>query len=216
KKELRQLLLTHAYAQPKGLHRADEYVRLLELFSGTGAPPSSVTLQHHFSGQDHIAVNINSEASSRRLTVNKAVELINEVRTRLGQRIILVGAPKEKDFVETVLVRLGDRAGIENAAGKTNLKGLSEILATARLVISTDSGPAHLANALGTPTIVLFGAGNEAHTAPYNKDRRQVVRLGELSCEPCQKNVCVRFGTPQCLERLNSGAIADLAKQAIN
>ena len=76
-------------------------------------------------------------------------------------------------------------------------------------MLSTDSGPAHLANALGTHTVVLFGAGNEKNTAPYNKEKRSILRLGQLSCEPCEKNVCVRFGTPQCLEQLSSVRIID-------
>jgi len=79
-------------------------------------------------------------------------------------------------------------------------------------MLTTDSGPAHLANALGTPTIVLFGAGKEENTAPYNKPLRNIVRLGQLSCEPCEKNICVRYKTPQCLERLDSKRIVELIK----
>ena len=105
---------------------------------------------------------------------------------------------------------------IVNIAGKTVLPELCRFLASARLMISTDSGPAHLANALGTETIVLFGAGNEVHTAPFNKDLCTVIRLGELSCEPCEKNTCVRFATPQCLERLSSLKIAETALSKLN
>jgi heptosyltransferase-2 len=73
-----------------------------------------------------------------------------------------------------------------------------------------------LANALGTHTIVLFGAGKESNTAPYNKELRNIIRLGELSCEPCEKNVCVRYGIPQCLERLDSNRIIETAKLHLN
>jgi heptosyltransferase II len=83
-------------------------------------------------------------------------------------------------------------------------------------MVSTDSGPAHLANALGTHTIVLFGAGKESNTAPYNKELRNIIRLGELSCEPCEKNVCVRYGIPQCLERLDTNRIIEAAKLHLN
>jgi ADP-heptose:LPS heptosyltransferase len=160
-------------------------------------------------------VNINSEAESRRLTVHKAVELINTLRASIEERIILVGAPKEKAFVDGVFHSLTNTADIENRAGATSLKELSGLLASARLMLSTDSGPAHLANALGTQTLVLFGAGNEKHTAPSRQDLLQVIRLGELSCEPCQKNVCIRFGTPQCLERLDTTLIVDNAKRQL-
>jgi len=54
---------------------------------------------------------------------------------------------------------------------------------------------------------VLFGAGNENETTPYNQNLRTIIRLNQLSCEPCEKNVCVRYGIPQCLEQLNSPMI---------
>src|SRR5205085_1126809 len=121
----------------------------------------------------------------RRLTTNKAVEFINAIRVKTGNRIVLIGACKEKDFVESVLYNLNNSENIESVAGKTSLPQLVEILASAQLMFTTDSGPAHLANALGTHTIVLFGAGRENNTAPYNMELRTIFRLGQLPCEPC-------------------------------
>jgi heptosyltransferase II len=128
----------------------------------------------------------------------------------------LIGAPKEKDFVASVLSQLPHREGIESLAGKTSLPQLAELLATASVMLTTDSGPAHLSNALGTQTVVLFGAGDETHTAPYNGHLRTVIRLGQLSCEPCEKNICVRYGVPQCLERLDSMDIIQKVKQHLS
>ena len=109
--------------------------------------------------------------------------------------------------------RLSTQDNIESVAGKTSLAGLAEQLASARVVLTTDSGPAHLSNALGTQTVVLFGAGNEANTAPYNKENVQVIRLGQLACEPCTKNVCVRFGTPKCLTLLDTAKILSIVNE---
>lgn len=206
-KEMRQLLLTDSFTKPKGLHRVEEYVHLLESYTGRPHFPINVALQHHYPKEDYVVVNINSEASSRRLTVAKAVELIDTLASHIQQGIVMIGAPKEKEFIDAVVSNLRV-SFVENLAGRTDLNELIARLAGARVVLSTDSGPAHLANALGTKTVVLFGAGNENNTAPYNKSLLQVIRLGQLSCEPCQKNVCVRFETPQCLERLDSRLIA--------
>ena len=216
KKELRQILLTDAYSKPQGLHRAEEYIQLIELFTGKQAKPADVSLQHQFPKKNYVVVNINSEASSRRLTVGKAVELLNLLRNSIEQKIILISAPKEKEFVDSVLMQLDNSFNIENLAGKTSLLQLAEMLASAQLMLTTDSGPAHLANALGTHTIVLFGAGKEINTAPYNKDLRNIIRLGQLSCEPCKKNICVRYGIPQCLERLDSNRIIETVKLHLN
>ncbi len=73
-------------------------------------------------------------------------------------------------------------------------------------MLTTDSGPAHVANALGTPAIVLFGAGNENNTAPYNNNKK-IIRLNKLSCEPCLKNRCKLYEVPQCLQQLDTGFI---------
>jgi heptosyltransferase II len=216
KKELRTILLTHAYNKENSLHRVEEYVGLLRKFAGKPVGAIHVSLQHQFQRKDHVVVNINSEASSRRLTTGKAIELLNTIRSSIDNKIVLIGAPKEKEFVESVLHQLHDKSNVESVAGKTNLPQLIEVLATAKAMLTTDSGPAHLSNALGTPTIVLFGAGNENNTAPYSKELRKIIRLGELSCEPCTKNVCVRYGVPQCLERLNSIKIAEELKGAVN
>jgi lipopolysaccharide heptosyltransferase II len=216
KNELRQVLLTDAYSKPVGMHRVDEYIRLIELFTNKSMAPADVSLHHQFHKEDYVVVNINSEASSRRLTVAKAVEVLNLLRNSIEQKIVLIGAPKEKEFVDAVLEQLKDRPSIENLAGKTSLLQLAEVLASAKLMLTTDSGPAHLANALGTHTIVLFGAGKESNTAPYNKNLRNIIRLGQLSCEPCEKNSCIRYGVPQCLERLDSNRIIETVKLHLN
>ena len=212
KKEMRQVLLTHSYKKPVGLHRAEEYTRLLEYFTGTAASTPDVRLHHNFTKKDYVVVNVNSEASSRRLTVEKAAELINTLKHHSPSRIVLVGAKKEKEFVDKVFHQTGIDS-IENLAGETSLVQLATILASAKLVVTTDSGPAHLANALGTQTIVLFGAGREENTAPYRKEYCTTIRLGELPCEPCQKNICVVYGIPQCLERLDSMQIVQTAQK---
>ena len=215
KKELRSLLLTHAYTKPQQLHRVEEYVALLELFTKQKAGKPQVALHHPFEKKTHFVVNINSEASSRRLTVSKAVEELNVLRRSCSNPIALIGAPKEKSFVDEVYQQLEVKEGIENLAGKTSLSSLIEWLASAQLMLTTDSGPAHLANALGTHTVVLFGAGNESNTAPYNSEKNTVIRLNKLSCEPCLKNVCVRYQVPQCLQQLDTEMIVRKALDAI-
>jgi heptosyltransferase II len=215
KKELRNFLFTHAYTKPSGLHRVAIYKALLESYTGIKMPDSPIQLHHAFPKGDYMVVNINSEASSRRLTEEKAVELLTLLGQAVRQKVILIGAPKEVPFVHGVLKKL-PYMHIESRAGKTDLPQLAQLLASAKLLLSTDSGPAHLANALGNHTIVLFGAGNERETAPYNNDLRTIIRLGQLSCEPCERNICVRYGTPQCLERLDSMQIVEEVMMQLN
>ena len=211
KSDLRQFMLTHTFVKSRNKHRLENYLELIENFTGVPCQKPETQFSHSFSKNHKVVININSEASSRRLTEAKAVDFITSMRNRISNEIVLVGGPSEKDFVTAVYNKLPEQEGIINSAGNTSLAELVEILASASLMLTTDSGPAHLSNALGTPTVVLFGAGRESHTAPYNAQFADIVRLGELSCEPCEKNTCRRFDTPQCLERLHVGSIINLA-----
>jgi ADP-heptose:LPS heptosyltransferase len=80
-------------------------------------------------------------------------------------------------------------------------------MATSKAVLTTDSGPAHIASATGVSTVVLFGAGNENNTSPYNKEGLSIIRLGQLPCEPCVKNKCLLYGIPKCMELLDNKLI---------
>jgi lipopolysaccharide heptosyltransferase II len=216
KKELRNVLLTHAYTKRSQLHRVEEYVNLLEQFTRSTIPVPAVELvQPVGERNDTIIVNINSEAVSRRLPVSKAISIINAVRKAVPREIVLVGSPKEKVFVDTVYNSLEDKTGIQNIAGQTNLPQLIQLFGSCSVVLTTDSGPAHVSNALLTHTIVLFGAGNENNTAPYNKDKRTIIRLGKLSCEPCLSNTCKRFGVPECLLQLDENLVAQTIVQLL-
>jgi lipopolysaccharide heptosyltransferase II len=208
KKELRSFLLTDSFVKQKNLHRVEEYINLLQQFYNSSIPVPPVELQlQHAEKKNAVIVNINSEASSRRLPVAKAVSIINALQSRIGEEIILVGSPKEKAFVDEVYALLNNTGNISNYAGKTNLQELIQLLGSCPVMLTTDSGPAHVANALGTHTVVLFGAGNENNTAPYNKENCTVLRSGQPDCAPCVNNTCKLYGSPKCLELLDESII---------
>jgi len=208
KKELRSMLLSNSYQKKKAVHRVEEYIDLLQQFTNTTIkipPVELITLLKD--KRNVVIVNINSEASSRRLPKQKAISIINAIRKNINEEIILVGSTKEKEFVDEVFNSLENKNNISNNAGQTDLTQLLSLLGSCNVMLTTDSGPAHVANALGTYTIVLFGAGNENNTAPYNKLNRTIIRFGQLSCEPCVNNICKIYGTPECLLRLDENII---------
>ena len=216
KKELRAVFLTSAYTKQKELHRVEEYVDLLKQFTKkeVAVPPVQLITDAAAKG-NAVVININSEADSRRLPAAKAISIINAVRSSIDNEIILVGSNKDANFVAEVFNALTNTNNITNKAGKTNLPELLQLFAGSAAVLTTDSGPAHVANALGVHTIVLFGAGNENNTAPYNKNNRSIIRLGQLACEPCVSNTCKIYGVPQCLVRLDENLITNAVKIAL-
>lgn len=205
----RFFLLTNSYKKSKQLHRVDQYINLLNLYHKQNFDSSPLSLNLDYQPTDYIIVNINSEASSRRLPKEKAISIINLLRENTDVKIMLIGSEKEKPFISDVFSSLKNNTGVYNVAGKTSLTELIELISSAKAILTTDSGPAHLSNAIGVPTVVLFGAGNEKNTAPYNATNRTIIRLGKLSCEPCEKNICVRFGIPKCLILLSEQNIVN-------
>jgi lipopolysaccharide heptosyltransferase II len=214
-KEGRFFLLSKSYKKPLNIHRTDEYISLLEQFTDKKIPERSVKLVVKETEPQHntVIVNFNSEAISRRMPVDKGKQLIHTLtNTFKSTKFIVVGSPKEKEYVDELLGSLENKDRIENCAGKTSLEGLCGLMASSKAVLTTDSGPAHLANALSVPTIVLFGAGNELNTAPYNKEYLTVLRAGKLECEPCVRNTCKLYGIPKCMELLDELQIVNSLK----
>ncbi|HSK12296.1 MAG TPA: glycosyltransferase family 9 protein [Phnomibacter sp.] len=216
RKELRSFLMTHTMAKDHSLHRVDQYLQLLRLAGLPMPDRPAVYLQNRsVIKADRIIINVNSEADARRLPVEKAIGILNLLRERTDAELVMVGSPKEVPHVLAVYEGLTNTKGITIMAGKTHMTQLIDLLGTAPVMLTTDSGPMHLANALGVHTVALEGASDERNTAPYNAQRRTLIRSGLLPCEPCVKNVC-RFGTPKCLMNMDDALIADAVVKALN
>ncbi len=208
------------------LHRADEYLALL---SADPAPPAAPPLpapgQASISlrapagpvsaGQPRILLNFNSEAQARRMPLAQAVRLTTAVHEAAPAYALgLLGSAGEAARVAAIHAALPAdvRRVTANLAGTTDLPGLVGQLAGAALLLSTDSGPAHVVHALGVPLLVCFGPGDERETGPYRPGpTAQVLRCpGPVPCGGCRGNRC-RFGdSPPCLMNLDA---ADLAQR---
>jgi lipopolysaccharide heptosyltransferase II len=218
-KEGRFFLLTNNYKKPLNLHRTDEYISLLEQFTGKKISDRVVKLavKQNTSPRNLVVINFNSEAVSRRMPVDKGRHLLNTITNAFKTtKFALVGSAKESAYIAQLSSDIENSDRLENYAGKTNLEGLCNLIASAKAVLTTDSGPAHLANSLSVPTIVLFGAGNEHNTAPYNKQQLTVLRAGKLECEPCVRNTCKLYGIPKCMQLLDEMEIVNALSLYLN
>ncbi len=112
----------------------------------------------------------------------------------LGAELFVSGGPDEQDLVRAVLRGMHAPAQALRTAG---LGELADALREADLLVAADSLPLHLANALGTPVIGLYGPKDPAVTGPYY-DRSRVVRSG-VSCSPCTLRRC---SDTICMRRL--------------
>lgn len=126
-------------------------------------------------------------------------ERFREVTLRLLQhprmRILYFGDQSTAPLVGDICRDLPDR--VINLAGKTNLAELMAYIKLCRVLLTNDSGPMHMAAALGTPPLALFGSTNDVRTGPYGLG--QVIHK-HVECSPCYKRVCpIDF---RCMKRI--------------
>ncbi|MDB4926267.1 glycosyltransferase family 9 protein [Mucilaginibacter sp.] len=211
-------LLTKVCKRPLSAHRVDEYLAILEQFTGKPIINKQVKLDTGAAQPNKLVlINFNSEAESRRMPLDKGKALLNLLtNTFADKKFGLIGSPKDAVFIEQILDGAANIDRVENYTGKTTLATLSNLMAGAKVLLTTDSGPAHLGNSLGVPVIALFGAGNEYNTAPYNKDKLTVLRAGQLNCEPCVRNECKLYGIPKCMELLDEQRIINALSLYLN
>jgi heptosyltransferase-1 len=104
---------------------------------------------------------------SKRWPIERFAELANKISGKFKMPIIAVGTDGEKGLIE----KLTGLAGVPiiNFAGRTNLSELAALLKYAKIVVSNDTGPGHIAAVLGTPLVMMFSWSNPARIAPYGR-----------------------------------------------
>jgi heptosyltransferase-2 len=195
----RRALLTDAVplAAAKGLHRTAVYHLLVtgEMPQGPLVPrlPVSEEQQRRWRlltgarPQRLIGVFPGSNATSRRWDAERFRELVRRLAAE-GNRVVVFGG-----VAETTLTRYVAAESAFDAGGRTDLPLLAAALAGCDILVTNDSGPLHLAAAVGTATVSLWGAGNPAITGPPDETHR-MLRRADLPCVPCVKNTCPRSG----------------------
>jgi len=123
--------------------------------------------------------------------------VIDEVAARGLQPVVIV-APKEKQVLDSVVQQSSAHViGFDDFS----LPEVTALAARARLFVGNDSGIAHMAAAVNTPCVVVFGSSNVAHWRPWTTNQHEVVRE-EMKCQPCHGYFCAEFETPQCILRI--------------
>jgi lipopolysaccharide heptosyltransferase II len=133
---------------------------------------------------------------------------------RLGARVVLVGAPGDGEVADEI-VRVA-QVTVANLTGRTTLPELAALLARCDLLVSGDSGPLHIACAVGTPVVGLYGPTDPEISGPLG--RRAVVLRQPLWCAPCYDASAVadcRFGNPVCMKTLPPVAVLAAARRLL-
>jgi heptosyltransferase-2 len=126
-----------------------------------------------------------------------------------GNWIWVIGGPEEKELAAEIAAN----ADIRDLTGP-DLRNAILALAAATVAVSNDSGLLHVAAALGTPAIGIFGPTSAWHWAPLNPIAAAIETAAELPCRPCHKPVC-RLGHHRCMRDISVDRVAISIRQAI-
>jgi len=103
-----------------------------------------------------------------------------------GAQIILTGSREDFSLVRRITSKM--RLPGINTAGKWGLKELAFLQTQAHVIVVPDSGPMHLAAALGTPVVALFGPTDQTRTGPYGNIHKVIIK--PVECRPCFQRTC--------------------------
>ncbi len=135
-----------------------------------------------------IAINPMAKWKTKLWEPNKFSELASGLQKDLNCRIIFTGSGQDRAIIDEMIKHMGNAAGPVNLAGLTSLKELACLYSRCSVLICTDTGPMHIAAAMGCSVVALFGPTAPLRTGPYGTGHR-VIRSG-IDCSPCFKKEC--------------------------
>jgi heptosyltransferase-2 len=220
--DARRLLLTHPVRCTrtiKAIHQTGYYLKILE---GVGLASGPPTLELHLDPEDRRQadriLDAHGIAPERRLiglnpsaTFGPAKQWFPERYAALGNllhetleaTILIFGGPSDRELGRTISGMMG--APAIDLSGRTRLGEAMALIDRCHAFITNDSGLMHVAAALNTPQVAIFGSTNSTTTSPFS-DSSRIVRV-PIECSPCMKPVCP-LGHMNCMRRVTVEMVA--------
>lgn len=104
---------------------------------------------------------------NKRWPIERFAELAEKISSRFGMQIVATGSQGEREYIEAI--QTGGKTRVISLAGKTTVRELIPLMKRASLVVSNDTGPGHIAAALGVPMVMIFGPTNPGRVCPYKR-----------------------------------------------
>ncbi len=153
-----------------------------------------------------IGINPNSSAVSRRWLKMRFSQLSDILIKKYKVNVVFFGSASEREYVKSIINQMKENP--INLAGEINLREYMAILKSIDLFITNDSGPMHLANAVGTDVIALEGPADIKETGMLNTKSRRIYINKGFPCSPCVKNKC-----PKNNECMKAITVQDVLKE---
>lgn len=159
-----------------------------------------------------IALNcsVGSARPARNWFPERFALLADRITGELGAAVVFVGGEEDRDLIRRVMA--GMRGKAASAAGELSIAHSAALLSRCACLVSSDTGPLHLATAVGTPVIGLYGSTDPRRTGPVGKSHR--VLISGLPCVPCEEKMCP-LGTRACMAAITVDEVLDAIRKAI-
>jgi lipopolysaccharide heptosyltransferase I len=154
-------------------------------------------------GTDYAVLLPGTNWNTKRWPVERYAALVGSLKERFGLEAAVAGASTDKKLATEI-------RGKFDLTGKTSLRQIVALLERAKLVIGNDTGPLHVAAAMGVPLVALYGPTNPSRTGPFGRDD-SVLRLN-LPCSPCYSRTCSHRS---CMEWMKVESVLAVAQQQI-
>jgi ADP-heptose:LPS heptosyltransferase len=216
--------LTIAAPYPRDQH---EIYRNLGLAASLGCTALDPTLEFPLFDEDHteattllrllpqanrpwIGIHAGARPPARRWQASHFAHLADELVRRFDAQILLTGSSFEEEAIQAVASQMQTKP--INLVGQTSLGGLAALISKLDLFISNDTGPGHMACAVNTPSITLFGPADYVRWAPLDTMQHRAVRH-PVACSPCGYWECPI--DHRCLRWLSPETVLDVAQDLI-
>jgi len=223
-RELAHLFYTHQIRQDsESIHLVDFYLKMVKA-AGAGklevrfelpsnpADVDSVNKLLKSSGiesGEYVVFVPGSAHIDKCWPVERFAALVDKISSQFNLPIIAIGTDSQKSLIEKI--NNIAKAPVMNFAGRTSLKELVELLRAARLVVSNDTGPGHIAAALGTPLVIMYSWSNPARIAPYGRPQCMVAR------EPYGRGLKIKSTNPKHnVSNITVDEVFQKAKEQLN
>ena len=236
----RGIFLTRSVNDRDDIHEVERYLRVLELI-GIDNPDLNLEFWHTMedrrtverilakSGISNsdilVGVNPGTTWETKRWALERFAEVIDALLKKHKVRVVLTGSPAEKPLGDRLqeliskqpptplipLTKGGEGKEFVNLVGKTNLRQLGALIERMNFYITCDSGPMHIAAAVKTPTIALFGPTSPIRHAPYGTGH--IVIQKQIECNPCYERTCRR--NHECMRAIEVGEVLQRVEELL-
>lgn len=162
--------------------------------------------ENGWEGKTVIALNPGASHAVNRWGNDRFAALADVLKERISAQIIIIGGPEDIDLAAEISSAARSKPFV--LTGNATLLQLGAVLRKCEVLVSGDTGPLHLATAVGTRVAALFGAADPSRTGPVGEGHR-VLQAGELSCVPCRSRVCSNGRRLACMENITVQQVAD-------